>query len=112
MRNQHVLDLAWPDLEARSDNHVLGAVDDIEPTIGVAPADFARAQPTVDEVFGCRLRLVPISPPDLRPTGEQFAEVRVLPVEPAVRPRNRNTDGQGTRGRIDRSPLPHRHNMR
>jgi hypothetical protein len=30
---QYILDLARPDLEARSDNHVLGAVYDVEPSL-------------------------------------------------------------------------------
>ena len=41
---QHFLDLARPDLEARRDDHVLRAVDEIEPALLVHEADVAGLQ--------------------------------------------------------------------
>ena len=41
---EHLLDLARPDLEARRDDHVLRAVDEIEPALLVHEADVAGLQ--------------------------------------------------------------------
>jgi hypothetical protein len=64
---EHLLDLARPHLEARGDDHVLGAVDQIEPAVLVEEADVAGAQFALAERLGRLLRFLPVGRDDLRP---------------------------------------------
>src|SRR5262245_21679876 len=68
------LDLVRKNIEARDDDHVLLAVDDLEETLGVEHADVAGAEiAVVGEGFGIGLRLLPVALHDLRALGADLA---------------------------------------
>src|SRR5437016_10213226 len=52
MRHQHLFDLAWVDVEAAANNHILHSVDDVEVAIFVAPPNIAGMEPAMAHRFG------------------------------------------------------------
>src|SRR5581483_5062915 len=65
--------LGGVDVLAAADDHVLGAVRDVDEALVVEAGDVAGAQPTaVDERVGRRLRLVPVALDDVRPPHPQL----------------------------------------
>ena len=71
---QDLFDLGGKHVEARDDDQVLGAVDEVDEAVLVAVADVARAQLTVsgDDPFG-RLRVVEVAGEHVRPADPQLS---------------------------------------
>ena len=75
MEVEHLLHFARPHFEARGDDHVLGAVDQVEPPRLVHEAHVARPQLPIPERRGGLLRLPPVARNDLRPGNHELADL-------------------------------------
>src|SRR3954469_14828785 len=69
---EHVLDLAWPDLEAGRDDHVLLPVDQVEPALGVHEPDITGVQSSPGQRLRRLLGLVPVPRHHARALGHQL----------------------------------------
>ncbi len=72
---QHLLDLARPDLEPGRDDHVLRAVDEVEPAVLVHEPDVAGLQPGSRQRLRRLLGLLPVAGNDLRPGDDELADL-------------------------------------
>lgn len=70
---EHVLDLPRPDLEAGGVDHVLLAVDDVEPAVGVHESDVAGAQFATGEGLGGLRGQTPVARYHLGPADGYLA---------------------------------------
>ena len=79
MRVEHRLDLRRPDLVARGVDHALEAVDDEEVSLLVVAAEVAGAEERLavqrDEAGCGRLGALPVALEDLRPAGDDLADL-------------------------------------
>ena len=60
---------------ACAQNHVFGAIFDVEEALVIHAADVARAQPAVDDGFGSGFRLVPVAANEHRAKHPNFARL-------------------------------------
>src|SRR6202011_3088139 len=74
MAQQHFLDLAWIDVAAAADDHVLGAVAQGQKPFLVKAAQIAGVQPTAAQGFGTGRRVVPIAFHDAVAAGDHLAD--------------------------------------
>src|SRR5215469_15484942 len=58
---QHLLDLAWVDVAAATDNHVLRAVAQRQQSVLVHAPDIAGMEPAAAQRFGIGLRVPPVA---------------------------------------------------
>ena len=84
MQVEHLLHFPRPHLEPGRDDHVLGAVHEIEPPRLVHEADVAGAQLTIPERRRRLLRLPPVPRNDLRARDHQLANLARQRVESGV----------------------------
>ena len=106
---EHVLDLARPDLEAGGRDHVLLAVDQIEPAGLVEEADVAGVHPAARSALPPSPRACANSPPSRRGRARRPRRVRRAPsgrlassTTMASDAGRRNADRERARLRVDR----------
>src|SRR5580704_5110001 len=74
MAQQHFLDLAWIDIAAAADDHVLGTVAQGQKPFLVKAAQIAGVQPTAAQGFGTGHGVVPIAFHDAVAAGDHLAD--------------------------------------
>ena len=95
-RRRHRFDLVRVDVEARDDDHVLLAVDDLQESAGVEHADVAGAEVAVRrEGRGVRLGLIPVAAHHLRALDADFAGLALGTSLPVSSSSLMSVDGSG-----------------
>lgn len=73
MREQRLFDLDRIDVESAGDDHVLGAIDDVQEVVRVEIADVARVMPAERRGLGRRIGILVVALHDQRAAHDDFA---------------------------------------
>ncbi len=114
---QHFLYFARPHLEARRDDHVLRAIDEVEPAVLVHEADVAGLQSVGGDGLRRGRRVLPVARDDLRAGDHELADLAwpalraVFGDDLHVRVEHGHADRHGARVRIDGRDRPVRRHV-